>query len=69
MPFNVYDHAMHCSASLATAVGVGEHIVPPAQGYEIQGIFGKHVADLDATVVTEQCESNPSVQRVVDRCD
>jgi hypothetical protein len=51
------DQAIHCGGSLTTAVGAREHKIAPTKGHTAQGIFGEHVADLDAAVATEQRES------------
>lgn len=58
------DQAIHRGGSLTTAIRASEQEVGPAEGHAAEGIFGKHVADLDTSVITELCEPVPAVQRV-----
>ncbi|CAD6563511.1 hypothetical protein LMG24235_08761 [Paraburkholderia sabiae] len=60
---------MTATLELRYAPGSREHKIATAEGHIAQGIFGEHVADLDAAVVTEQRESIPAIHGVVNRFD
>jgi len=47
------DETVHRGGSFSTAVGACEHKIAPTKGYTSQGIFGEHVAYLDASILTE----------------